>query len=365
MCPAFLISMLWLLLYCFTYQEVLAKQIMQNNMILKNLDANKGKGILFGHQDDLAYGMRWYYPEGQSDVKRVTGDYPAIFGWELGGVELRASVNINKVPFTTISDLAIWGHHQGGINTFTWHASSVIDSCVDSWTTDMNVVKHLIPGGKYHERFKTHLNKVANFFYTLKDKHGHDIPFIFRPWHEMDGDWFWWGTRNCTPEEFKTLFRFTVEYLRDLKGLSQMAVAYSPDRNFNNEQEFLTWYPGDDVVDILGMDNYEDFKQENGVSVVIRKLHIVIKIARSKGLLAALTETGCCNVVQPAWFTQKLGAVLNDPIIKKELSYAMVWRNDPEVHFFFPYPGHQAAADAKLFAEQDHIFLLNDYNLSK
>jgi hypothetical protein len=358
-------GILCLLLGCFACQEVLAKQNRQSNTIIKNLHDINGKGILFGHQDDLAYGIKWSNIEGQSDVKRVTGDYPAIFGWELGGIELEKPNNIDQVPFNTITTLAVWGHHRGGINTFSWHPFSAIDSKVGSWTNNVTVVKHLIPGGSHHEAFKGQLDKVADFFYNLKDDQGQDIPFIFRPWHEMDGDWFWWGTKTCTPEELKALFRFTVEYLRNTKGLSQMVVAYSPDRNFNNEEEFLTWYPGDDVVDILGMDNYEDFKLENGVSEVIRKLHIVIKTAKAKGILSALTETGCSNMVQSLWFTQKLGIVLNDPIIKKGLSYVMVWRNDPKVHFFFPYPGHQAAADAKIFTDQDHILLLNDYNMAK
>ena len=360
----YLAGILSLLLGCLACQKVLAEQNRQSNTIIKNLHNIKGKGILFGHQDDLAYGMHWRYVDGQSDVKSVTGDYPAIFGWELGGVELDKPYNIDKVPFNAITTLAIWGHHKGGINTFSWHPSSAIDKSVDSWTNNVSVVKHLIPGGSYHEAFKRQLNRVADFFSTLKDDQGHDIPFIFRPWHEMDGTWFWWGTKTCTPEELKALFRFTVEYLRKTKGLSQMVVAYSPDRNFNNEEEFLTWYPGDDVVDILGMDNYEDFKQENGVSEVIRKLHIVIKLAKAKGVLAALTETGCSNMTNSLWFTQKLGIVLNDPIIKKELSYAMVWRNAPKVHFFFPYPGHQAAADAKIFTDQDHILLLNGYKMT-
>ena len=42
------------------------------------------KGILFGHQDDLAYGVNWKYEAGRSDVKEVTGDYPAVYGWDLG-----------------------------------------------------------------------------------------------------------------------------------------------------------------------------------------------------------------------------------------------------------------------------------------
>jgi mannan endo-1,4-beta-mannosidase len=52
----------------------------------KNFLGVSGKHILFGHQDDLAYGIGWKSIAGESDVKRITGSYPALFGWELGNI---------------------------------------------------------------------------------------------------------------------------------------------------------------------------------------------------------------------------------------------------------------------------------------
>ena len=57
----------------------------------------------------------------------------------------------------------------------------------------------------------------------------------------------------------------------------------------------------------------------------------------------------------------KLGAVLQDSLVAKELSYVMVWRSDDKVHFFFPYPGHPAAEDAKTLLDRPEILLLNDF----
>lgn len=330
------------------------------NPIIKQLNSTKGKGILFGHQDDLAYGIGWSYENGGSDVKKVTGDYPAIFGWELGGIELENTHNLDSVPFVAMRKLAQWGYQQGGINTFSWHPYSPIDS-ISSWSGDAIVIRQIIPGGSHHKEFKVQLDRVADFFCQLKDENGQNIPFIFRPWHEMDGSWFWWGVNSCTAEEFKTLFRFTIEYLRDQKGLSQMTVAYSPDRNFNTKEEYLKWYPGDDVVDILGMDNYWDFGQYKGEDEVIRKLHVVIETAKEKNKLAALTETGSENIPDSLWFTRKLGVVMQDSLINAELSYTMVWRNDSKVHFFFPYQGHPSAVDAKEFCNANNILLLEDF----
>lgn len=354
---------LGVLLTCFSCQDQ-PKDNLSENSIYQSLKSIKGKGILFGHQDDLAYGIGWKYVKGESDVKRVSGDYPALFGWELGGIELGRSMNLDSVPFQKMNELATWAHEQGGVNTFSWHPFSVIDGS-SSWNGKLVVVPEIIPGGKHHDAFKKHLDAVADFFLNLKDEEGNQIPFIFRPWHEMDGTWFWWGVDACNANDFQKLFRFTIEYLRDERGIKQMISAYSPDCRFSTAQEYLTWYPGDDVVDILGMDDYHDFKTEGGEHAVVQKLGVVIELAKQKNKLSALTETGCGEVKNPQWFTDKLGFVLNNPNVKENISYAMVWRNAYNTHFYFPYPGHPAADNAKAFTNQDHILLLKDFNRLK
>lgn len=349
-----------------TFQCLLAQNttVSKKNSILQDLSSVKGKGILFGHQDDLAYGVGWAYVRGESDVKRVSGDYPALFGWELGGLELDHTHNLDSVPFETMQRLAIMGHEMGGINTFSWHPYAPVTH-ESAWDKRAIIVKHIIPGGKNHEAFKQQLDKVAHFFYGIKDKQGQQIPFIFRPWHEMDGSWFWWGSKQSTREDFKQLFAFTVNYLRVEKGLNEMLIAYSPDRNFDSVETYLQWYPGDEYADILGVDNYSDLKKGGSTEAAIRKLHIVIETANKKGKLSAFTETGLENVTQEDWYTQKLGKVLTDPIIAKEISYVMVWRNDGKVHYFFPYPGHKAAKDAKQLLSDPNILLLERYHKIK
>ncbi len=331
-------------------------------VLLEKLKAAKGEGLLFGHQDDLAYGIGWKYVDGESDTKRTAGDYPSLFGWELGGIELGHNVNLDSVPFNKMREYAIWVHQNGGVNTFSWHPYSAIDETKNSWTTDQVVVKHILPEGSHHDAFKKHLDKVADFFSTLQTPEGEQIPFIFRPWHEMDGTWFWWGSKLCTPKELQQLFRFTVEYLHE-KGISNVLIAYSPDRNFTTEEEYLTWYPGDDIVNIIGVDNYWDMRQEEGsLENAIMKLEIVANYAEKTDKIAAFTETGSEKVTDPKWFTQRLAAALNASKLTRKIVYAMVWRNHDLNHFFLPPPEHQTAEDFKAFVNQENIWLLKEWN---
>ena len=67
--------------------------------VYRNLEKLLHEGIMFGHQDDLAYGVGWKYEPGRSDIKDVTGDYPAVYGFELGRLEIDHAVNLDSVPF--------------------------------------------------------------------------------------------------------------------------------------------------------------------------------------------------------------------------------------------------------------------------
>ncbi|SNR51355.1 mannan endo-1,4-beta-mannosidase [Lutibacter agarilyticus] len=332
-------------------------------LLLSKLNKLNDKGVLFGHQDDLAYGIGWRYDGGaylQSDVKKATGSYPAILGWDIG--HIGDSLNIDKVPFDHIKKLIVKGDSIGAINTISWHPSFLNDS-INSWFKEIDMVNTLIPGGENHQELIYKLDLFSAFLRGLKRTDGSLVPIIFRPWHEMNGNWFWWGEDFCDNEQYKKLFQFTVNYLRNEKGLNNLLIAYSPDRQFHSEEEYLKWYPGDAYVDIMAMDNYYDFQPGGeGLDAAVNKLEIVANVAEKKSKLAAFTETGFDKLEHQNWYSQELLPILKQKELIKKISYVMVWRNHDTTHFYVPYKGHPSLPDFLKFKNDEQILLLDDIN---
>lgn len=311
--------------------------------LLINLKKQVSKGIMFGHQDDLLYGRGWKYEHGLSDVRRICGDYPAVYGWEIGKVEVGSDYNLDSVPFSEIREHIREAYARGGVNTVSWHANNPATDG-RAWDTT-RVVHAILPGGKHHELFKQRLDKLAAFLLDLKDDQGKPIPILFRPYHENTGVWFWWGAGHCTPQEYVELYQFTVKYLTQVKGVHNLLFVFSPDRVKNKEQYFER-YPGDEFVDVLGLDVYcwngpnasQEYRNIAGTD-----LSIITDAAKERNKLATFSETGLEQIPNSKWWTEVLWKTIeNYPI-----SYVLVWRdayNMPN-HYYVPYPGHAAADD--------------------
>lgn len=353
----------------------------ETRALYANLRKISDEHILFGHQDDLAYGFKWIDEPGRSDVMEVAGSYPAVYGWELGHLEHGAEVNLDNVNFEKMKSWIIEGHQRGGIITISWHMDNIVTGG-STWDIehDYNVVAEMIPGGDKHDDYKIWLDRFYVFIQDLIsiDEQGNDyvIPIIFRPWHEHNGGWFWWGKGNTTEEDFISLWRFTVEYLRDVKGINNLIWAYSSHRMpidiDNFEQDYNYGYPGDDYVDIIGLDNYWDVGHPKNITpkelqkeYFKRSLRYTVKIAQEKNKIAALTETGRETIPEANWWTEVLlpGLIADD--YTRKISYLLVWRNanhehDRPNHHYAPYPGHVSAEDFVDFRNHPVILFEDD-----
>ena len=327
--------------------------------LFNRLDSLQQKGYMFGHQDDPFYGLTWAYEKDSSDVKNVCGDWPAVMGFELGGIEMGDAKNLDNVPFNTMREEIIRHHERGGIITISWHPRNpltTLDASVlrekgpqpwpqgTAWdVSDSTVVKNILPGGSKYDMFQVWMQRVSDFLASLKTSDGQQVPIIWRPWHENTGSWFWWGEKLCTAEEYKALWNMLQDKL-NADGFDNLLWAYSPGMAPDlTKEKYLERYPGDDRIQLVGIDGYQWGTKEDFVSQLDQNLDMLTKFAKERGKIAALTECGLKNLTDSTWWTSTLKPVLD----KYPISYFLVWRNYKE-EWFGPSP---AKPDAPYFRE--------------
>lgn len=347
-----------------------AQATAETKALYVNLKILSGEKVLFGHQDATAYGVdRNHADSSYCDVRDVSGSYPAVYGWDIG--HILESANVDDVVFKKMKRLIREAYARGGVITISWHEPNPVGK---GRVNDLTpAVRRLLPGADYHAEWRHRLTVVGAFIKDLQDDHGRPIPVIFRPYHEHNGDWFWWGTKACSESEYVQLWRFTVEFLRDSLGVHQLLYAISPDRSRMDprhlEKGILYAYPGDEYVDILGMDNYwdvgavenyeSDVPRSRQDSLFIQSLTELVRIAEQKGKIPALTETGCNALTETNWYGDRILKPLHAHLDMRKIAYLLVWRNASTGHFYVPYPGHPASADFIRF-KQDELILFED-----
>jgi mannan endo-1,4-beta-mannosidase len=327
----------------------------ETRALLINLNKLKGSGILFGQQDATVTGVDWKIPENRSDVRELTGTYPALYGWELSGVGRES--NIDSIPFVMIRQRIIEAFDRGGINTVTWHLNNPVTGGT-AW--DVTQALHqILPDSSLVDIYTSELGKIADFFLSLRNAEGILIPVIFRPFHENNGNWFWWGKGHCTPSEYIDLWRFTVSYLRDTLHVHNLLYAYSTDM-FENQQQYLERYPGNEWVDILGCENYWDFQSGSSVSNGVNQLRMLVEMATQRKKLAALTECGFNGIPVKNWWTQFLLKSIREDSLARNISYLMVWRNANRKQYYTPYPLQKSAPDFIAFEKDTFTIFEKD-----
>ncbi len=302
-------------------EKTLAQQLEER------MDSLQKKGYMAGHQDDPFYGIGWAYEDGKSDVKLTVGDYPAVMGFDLGGIEMGDDKNLDSVPFTRIHDELLAHVKRGGIVTISWHPRNPLTTAPD--------------GGRGEQK--------------LKDENGKPVPVIFRPWHENNGSWFWWGQKLCSDEEFKSLWNLLQDYLVG-RGLDNLLWSYSPnlDGNWTTER-FMARYPGNDRVTLIGEDAYQWGTEADFVKQLNADLTFLTKFAKDNGKLLAMTECGMQNTPDSTWFSR----VLKPQMDKYPICYFLLWRNyDKE--WFGPVPNTPSGEDYKVFKEAENVLFLNE-----
>ena len=333
----------------------------ETQKLYKNLYQLIGKNILFGHQDDPCYGVGWKYINGRSDIRDITGEYPALFGFDLGRIELGWTHNLDSVPFEKTRLFIQEAYERGGVITLSWHLNNPLTG-LTAWDNKPGAVASILPGGAKNSLYTNWLDRVADFLSGLKGKHGESIPIILRLFHELNGGWFWWGKDQCSPDEMKQLWRYTIHYLRNEKSLHNLLYAFNTDK-FNSGSEYIERYPGDDLIDIMGFDIYQaNILRDNAafINFFNKDLNLLDSIASSHHKIPALTEFGYNEVPDSTWWTK----VFYPTVANHQIVYALAWRNagkkqSGNAEYYVPYPGAASAPDFKKMSGSGKILFEN------
>jgi len=321
----------------------------ETKSLYKNLYQLIGKSILFGHQDDPCYGVGWKYIPGRSDIRDVTGSYPALYGFDLGRIELGWVNNLDSVPFEKTRLYIQEAYARGGVITLSWHLNNPLTGGT-AWDNKPGAVASILPGGIKNALYTNWLDRVAGFLDSLKGENGETIPVILRLFHELNGGWFWWGKDQCTPDEMKQLWRYTIHYFKNEKKIHHLLYAFNTDK-FNSGSEYVERYPGDDLIDILGFDVYQAGAYRDNkdfASFLDKDLHLIDSLSSAHHKIPALTEFGFNEIPDSSWWTE----VFFPTIAKHRVVYALAWRNagkkqSGNAEYYVPYPGAVSASDFK------------------
>lgn len=319
--------------------------------------------VLYGHQNDTHHKAVLQGVNTNSDTKDITGSIAAIVGIDslsLTGDELDLSSEEAKNGVTLIqkaANIGISAAEEGAIITMSAHMPNFAlvyekgknekgDYNFTGYTPDVttgNVVSRIMPDGDLNGVFLAYLDLIAEYGKIMEE---HKVPVLFRPFHENNGSWFWWGQDFCSEKEYKDLYQYTVAYLRDIKQVHSFLYVYSPNGPFKDEEDYLSRYPGDQFVDVLAFDMYHDnpvaeASKDTWFVSFRQMVQLIQEIGNRKDKLSAVAETGirkdygCMPVSDNAnrnWFSD-----ISKIISESSMPYYMVWANFNENGIFAPY----------------------------
>jgi len=218
--------------------------------LLRYLYRISGKKTLTGQHDFL--GRMSVVTE---KVKEITGKYPAVWGSDFGFSDERHDIDNIKYRIC-LADEIKKQYDSGAIITMTYHQANPVigEPClfeggVISKLTDQQWKDLITPGTKIYDAWQKQMDIVAEILKKVQEAH---IPVLFRPYHEMNGDWFWWGGRKG-PEGYVALYKQLFHYFTEHHKLNNLLWVWASDRPWLGVEEF---YPGDEYVDVLGSDIY-------------------------------------------------------------------------------------------------------------
>ena len=270
-----------------------------------------GKNIISGQHDG------WRMTNGLSEelnyITNTTGKLPALLEFDVSGYTDRSPHR--DTNHLLMQRAANWFTQRNGIVEFCWHWRAPMNAPnFYSKDTTFDISRAVTPGTPEYAAAERDLDLIAGELEVLRDEH---VPALWRPLHEANGRWFWWGAGG--PEPFKKLWRMEFENFTVKHHLTNLLWVFSPGA----ETDLAAWYPGDACVDIIGQDHYPMDGNHDPAKDVFDELN---NLTRGQKLVA-LGENG--PIPDPAlmqkekagwlFFTTWMGSILYEKTTPEQL----------------------------------------------
>ncbi|SFJ53935.1 Glycosyl hydrolase family 26 [Paenibacillus sp. UNC496MF] len=216
--------------------------------VLNYLYSVSGNHILSGQHNYTEDPAGW-----SAQVVSATSKAPAVWGNDFAWEEL-ASARQGMV------NEAINQWQQGSIVTISWHQQKPNDpanagwSSVQGWYTEQEMTELVTPGTTLYNQWLAQVDTIADYLQQLKNA---GVPVLWRPYHENNAGWFWWGGR---PALFKQLWINMYDRFTNYHHLDNLIWVWSTASNNDWAEPLADYYPGDAFVDVLGQDIYDGFQ---------------------------------------------------------------------------------------------------------
>jgi mannan endo-1,4-beta-mannosidase len=203
-------------------------------------------------------------------VQQITGKTPVVWGSDFAFRTDKAENTRNRPAMIEEAEKQ-W--QSGSIVTLMWHAVRPIDDdnevavwaeTIQGELTDEEWNEFLTPGTPLNQKWIAQIDEIAEYLKILRDK---NIPVLWRPYHEMNGKWFWWGYKKG-PDGFAKLWKSMYDRYVNYHHLDNLIWVWNANapRDRENDTAFAynDFFPGLDYVDVLATDVYHsDYKQSH------------------------------------------------------------------------------------------------------
>lgn len=224
-----------------------------SRQLLAFLSDISGEYLITGQHDYLES------PDEQKNrLGKISGSMPGLHGYELGAIS-NQSPTVAASQRKSVIHSAIQWSRSGGIVVMTYHQP--LPGTAPTWKNVQRKISqaefdaYVTPGTPQYQRLIRDLDQVAASLKTLKNA---DVPVLWRPYHEMNGGWFWWGEKD----NFDALWGIMYDRFVNVHQLDNLLWVWNPNAPNAYSLDYEAFFPGTAKVDILAADIYEhDFKQ--------------------------------------------------------------------------------------------------------